>query len=274
MKKDNLETYFVKIKNTNRTLASYVDWEKVKKNYNKHKLNLVQLNILTRAKNFNDLKKYIDQIFAANRADVFQSLEILIAKRDEKNIDNYEYFDEESYEILKYDLFKKEGVLTFIKKTNLINLFENVNSLEDYVFGVEVGLDSNGRKNRSGKMMEKFIRNILNSTNIVFKEQVSLSKIKGVDFKLKKTKVIDFVFEKNNYTYLIETSFYNSGGSKISEVCNSYSDFTAKLDKTKFKMIWVADGKGMKTIKNLLNEQWKNVNVMSIEQFREMLLKI
>ncbi len=119
--------------------------------------------------------------------------------------------------------------------------------------------------------MEVLISKLLKESNVEYKEQVDLKTLDGIDTDVKKIKRVDFVFEKNGVTYLIESSFYNAGGSKISEVCNSYADFTAKLDTNKFKMIWVADGRGMDTIKRLLEEQWGNVEVMNINQFKEML---
>ncbi len=267
MKSNNLKSYLLNITSTNRTLASYVDWEKVKENSNLHKLNLSQLNILTKARSKEDLKMYIDQIFDAGRQEVFESLEILIAKRDSEK----EYLSEDGLRTETYDLYKREDVKMFIRETNLLNLFNSVSSLDDYVFGVEVGLDTNGRKNRAGKTMENLIGKLLEESKISFKEQVTLTDIPGINIDSKKIKRVDFVFEKNGYTYLIESSFYNAGGSKISEVCNSYADFTSKLDHDKFRMIWVADGRGMKTIHRLLEEQWENVEVMSISQFKEMI---
>ncbi len=265
---NNVKTYLLEITKTNRTLDSYVDWNKVKINYEKHKINLAQLNVFTKTKTQEDLKKYINQIFELKREDVFVSLEILIAKRDSEK----EYLDkDDNFSIKEYSLTTPEGVYLFIKETNLIQLFNSVNSLDDYVFGVEVGLDTNGRKNRAGKTMETLISKLLDEVGIEYQEQVDISKIQGIKTNVKKIKKVDFVFEKNDKTYLIESSFYNAGGSKISEVCNSYADFTSKLDKNKFEMIWVADGRGMNTIQRLLEEQWKNVNVMNIKQFKKML---
>ncbi len=268
-KEEQIQNYFLTLSKTNRSLGNYVAWNKVKKNTEKHKMNLAQLNILTRAKNISDLKDYVSQIFGAGREDVFNSLDILIAKRD----DDREYLNEETLEINKYSFSSVDEVLSFIKKTNLIELFQSVNSLEDYVFGVEVGLDTNGRKNRGGSIMEFTIRKMLNDHNINFEEQVHLKNVKGLSMDNKKIKRVDFMFELNGYTYLIESSFYNASGSKISETCNSYVNFTNKLNN-KFKMIWVADGKGMQSIKKLLNEQWDNLEIINIRQFENILDKI
>ncbi len=46
-----------------------------------------------------------------------------------------------------------------MKETGLFDLLSNriVKDLVDYVLGVEVGLDSNGRKNRGGHLMENLV---------------------------------------------------------------------------------------------------------------------
>ncbi len=265
---NKLQDYLKTIIKTNRTLDSYVDWEKVKKNALTHAVNLNLLNSLTKANDLNDVELIVAEIFEKEFEKAFESLEILIAKR---NDGDREYLVEETLDIKTFSFDTKEEVLTFIDETNLLELFKSVKSLDDYVFGVEVGLDTNGRKNRAGKTMELLIRRILTENNISFNEQVDIKTIEGINSDKKKTKRVDFVFEKNGVTYLIESSFYNAGGSKISEVCNSYADLTTKIDHDKLHLIWVADGKGMETIKNLLEEQWNNVDVVSIRQFEELI---
>ncbi len=267
---NKLQDYLKTIIKTNRTLDSYVDWEKVKKNALNHAINLNVLNSLTKANNQKDVELIVNEIFTKGFEDAFESLEILIAKR---NDGDREYLLEETLEIKKFSFDSKEEVIHFINETNLLELFKSVKSLDDYVFGVEVGLDTNGRKNRAGKTMELLIRRILEENNISFNEQVDIKTIEGIDSDKKKTKRVDFVFKKNDITYLIESSFYNGKGSKISEVCNSYADLTTKINNDKLHLIWVADGKGMETIKPLLEEQWNNVDVVSIRQFEDMIKK-
>ncbi len=264
---EQVDKYLNSLTSTNRTLRSYVDWEAVINNSEIHKINLRQLNIFTKARNNEDLMQYITQIFNIKRENAFESLEILIAKREGNN----EYLDDESWKIKTYNLKNIDGVYYFMLETKLLNLFKSVTSLVDYVFGAEVGLNSNARKNKSGNQMEQWVESILIKSNINFSKQATLDKINGFYTSNKKIKRVDFVFERDEITYLIESSFYNGKGSKISETCNSYADFTSKLDKTKFKLIWVADGNGMKTIRKLLIEQWNNIEVMNIKQFEDWL---
>lgn len=82
------------------------------------------------------------------------------------------------------EIFDENGVLTkmsmyfqnpkqvyeFFCQTGLDEIFTNgkITNLHDYVFGVEVGLDTNARKNRSGKDFANIISNFLKSENICF----------------------------------------------------------------------------------------------------------
>lgn len=67
----------------------------------------------------------------------------------------------------------------FMRKTGLFDLLSKqlVHSLVDYVTGVETGLDSNGRKNRGGHLMEDLVEKYLKNAGLVkgkdyFKENV------------------------------------------------------------------------------------------------------
>ena len=54
----------------------------------------------------------------------------------------------------------------FMEKTGLFRLLKNhiINNLFDYVTGVETGLDSNGRKNRGGHIMEDLVESFIKSS--------------------------------------------------------------------------------------------------------------
>ena len=59
--------------------------------------------------------------------------------------------------------------MKFMRKTGLFDLMENhiVNNLVDYVTGIETGLDSNGRKNRGGHLMENLVEGFLCKAGLV-----------------------------------------------------------------------------------------------------------
>jgi len=106
-----------------------------------------------------------------------------------------------------------------LKDSNLIQLFIGNKNIDfnTYIYGIEVGLDSNARKNRSGKVMENIIANILEKNNIEYEKGWSLP-LKSIS----KNKKFDFKFIKNNKEYYLECNFYSASGSKLNEVANSY----------------------------------------------------
>ena len=162
-----------------------------------------------------------------------------------------------------------DDYIMFMRKTGLFELFEKhlISSVYDYVTGVEVGMDTNARKNRTGDAMEDITEGFIAKAGFVkdinyFKE-VSSTKIKNtwnidisnilekVDNEIGSKKVklaekrFDFVIEKNNILYLIETNFYGSQGSKLSETARSYKKLDEELKKfDNVKFIWFTDGFG------------------------------
>ena len=64
--------------------------------------------------------------------------------------------------------------MEYLEGTGLADLFrqKKINDLVDYVFGIETGLDSNARKNRSGHVMEGMVASILKKNGIKFRQEV------------------------------------------------------------------------------------------------------
>ena len=61
-----------------------------------------------------------------------------------------------------------DGVIEYLEDTGLAEIFRErkIKDLVDYVFGIETGLDSNARKNRSGDVMENVVGKILSDNDI------------------------------------------------------------------------------------------------------------
>lgn len=170
-------------------------------------------------------------------------------------------FRKQNYSIDDYKMF--------MRKTKLFDLLENhiVSSLVDYATGVETGLDSNGRKNRGGHLMENLVEDYIQKAGFVkgqnyFKEMyiheieqkwnVNLSAISNQG---KMEKRFDFVIKTDNQIYVIETNFYSSGGSKLNETARSYKTLAqeiATIDGVTF--IWFTDGCGWNSAKHNLEE--------------------
>ena len=165
---------------------------------------------------------------------------------------------------LSVDDYKK-----FMKKTGLFDLISNriVSNLVDYVTGVETGLDSNGRKNRGGHLMENLVESYIQKAGFIknenyFKEMyiheitdrwdIDLSAISNQG---KMEKRFDFVVKTNDMIYAIETNFYASGGSKLNDTARSYKTLAQEVDTIDgFTFVWFTDGKGWNSARHNLEE--------------------
>ena len=156
-----------------------------------------------------------------------------------------------------------------MRETGLFDLLENhiINNLVDYVTGVETGLDSNGRKNRGGDLMENLVKSYIEKAkftkNVNFFAQMSTSEIAnkwGIDLSAisnqgKMEKVFDFVVKTPTMIYGIETNFYTSGGSKLNETARSYKTIALEAETINgFTFVWFTDGKGWISARNNLEE--------------------
>lgn len=241
----------------------YVDFEKVYRNVGKLKVELNILNSLIGSKHIEeDFEKLLVQY-----PQVLKCIPLILAVRGQEiyAIDgDGEYifnFKKINYTVDEYKMF--------MRKTGLFDLISNhiINNLVDYVTGVEVGLDSNGRKNRGGHLMENLVEDYLQNAGLVkgkdyFKEMyisdiqshwdIDLSNISNTG---KTEKRFDFVVKKNEVIYGIEANFYKSGGSKLNETARSYKNITVEAKEIPgFTFVWFTDGKGWKKAKHNLEE--------------------
>lgn len=247
----------------------YIDFEKVHRNVDSIKVELNILNSLIGSKNIeldfeNLMRKY---------PEVLKCIPLLLAVRaseiycqDENGGHLFQFYfgkyppnSHAHYERYKY----------FMRETGLFDLLENhiVNNLVDYATGVETGLDSNGRKNRGGHLMEDLVESFIQKAGFVkdvnyFKEMyihqitnkwnIDLSAISNQG---KMEKRFDFVIKTPNMIYGIETNFYGSGGSKLNETARSYKTLAWETEEIDgFTFVWFTDGKGWTNARNNLEE--------------------
>ena len=241
----------------------YVDFDKVNNNVDNIKVELNILNSLVGSKNiekdFEDIiTKYPETLKCIPLLLAVRSNEISVTDADgEYNFS----FRKQNYSIDDYKMF--------MRKTKLFDLLENhiVSNLVDYATGVETGLDSNGRKNRGGHLMENLVESYIQKADFIkgqnyFKEMyiheieqkwnIDLSAISNQG---KMEKRFDFVIKTDNQIYVIETNFYSSGGSKLNETARSYKTLAqevATIDGVTF--IWFTDGCGWNSARNNLEE--------------------
>lgn len=241
----------------------YIDFEKVFRNVDKIKVELNILNSLIGSKNIKeDFKNIISKY-----PETIKCIPILLAVRSSEiyAIDfegEYKYnFKNLNYSLEQYEIF--------MEKTGLFELIKNkiINNLLDYVTGVETGLDSNGRKNRGGHLMEDLVESFIYKAGFkkdetYFKEMYisQIQKKWGVDLSSvsntgKTEKRFDFVIKTKKQIYVIETNFYASSGSKLNETARSYKTITKEIEEIDdVTFIWFTDGIGWKNAKNNLEE--------------------
>ena len=274
MNKD-FDTFMSQLQETNQTLDFFCDFNKIVQNVNDIKLSLCMLNSLIGAPN---LRKAVETIWRRDRT-AFDVMEILIAVRDRGN---KKVIDTKGRCVpLSSFFFDIDGVMEYLESTGLAEVLQQqkIKNLVDYVFGIETGLDSNARKNRSGHVMERMIARIFTTNNISFRQEVyssewpEITNVLGDDEKR-----FDFVVQKNGTTYLIEVNFYSGGGSKLNEVARSYSEIAPKINAVNgFEFVWITDGIGWRSAKNKLQEAYSIIpsiyNLTSIADFLEVLLK-
>lgn len=266
---EQFDLFMSQLRETNATLDFYCDFPKIAKNVADIEISLNTLNYLIGKEN---LREAVEALWDRD-PHVFDVMDILIATRkkdDKKFIDN----DGSMHSV--HSLFSSvDGVMKFIEGTGLNKVFKNkeVKDLVDYVFGVETGLDTNARKNRSGDITETLIARIFTNARIAYREQVSskefpaISAVLGVD-----QKVFDFVIAANGKTYLIEVNFYSSNGSKLNEVARSYTDVAPKVNGVQgFEFVWITDGVGWNSARNKLEEAFAAIpsiyNLTTISEF-------
>ena len=241
----------------------YIDFEKVHRNVDGIKVELNILNSLIGSKDIKrDFEKIVDKY-----PEVLKCIPLLLAVRANEiyAIDSEGAF---TYNFKKPNL-TVEQYKVFMRKTGLFDSLENhiINNLVDYATGVETGLDSNGRKNRGGHLMEDLVESFIKKAGFVkdktyFKEMyihqitdkwgIELSAISN---KGKMEKRFDFVVKTDDMIYGIETNFYGSNGSKLNETARSYKTLALETDTIDgFTFVWFTDGRGWTGAKNNLEE--------------------
>ena len=242
------------LQETNQALDFFCDFDKISQNVEDIKLSLCMLNSLIGS---NDLRKSIETIWKRDKS-AFNVMDILIAVRSEgkkKVLNNLGQC------VVLDTLFEStDGVMEFLEDTGLAEIFQfwKIHDLIDYVFGIETGLDTNARKNRSGHVMEEMVARILDENGVSYRQEVyssewpEITKVLGDDEKR-----FDFVIESDIKTYLLEVNFYSGGGSKLNEVARSYSDIAPKVNSVEgFEFVWITDGVGWNSAKNKLQEAY------------------
>ncbi|MGN0091587.1 MAG: type II restriction endonuclease [Alistipes sp.] len=259
----NFDEWLKKFRTSIANYDYYVDFDKVFDNVDAIK---VELNILNSLIGSHNIEADFERLLIDYPA-VLRCIPLLLAKRateiaamDKDGAFVYD-FAERNLSVEQYGIF--------MRKTGLFDLLEShiISNLVDYVTGVEAGLDSNGRKNRGGHLMENLVEQYLQQAgfvkNVTYFKEMYIRDIKkrwGIDLSAvsnngKAEKRFDFVVKTEKMTYGIETNFYASGGSKLNETARSYKTIaTETAALSDFTFVWFTDGKGWESAKHNLEE--------------------
>ena len=245
------------------TYSYYIDFEKVYRNVDDIKIELNILNSLIGSKN---IQKDFQNIIT-KYPETLKCIPILLAVREK------EIFALDSDGEFKFNFVNKnypiEKYAEFMQKSGLFDLLQNhlIGNLLDYVTGVETGLDSNGRKNRGGHLMEDLVESFIKKAG--FKKDVNYFKemyiheitekwgvnLSAISNQGKMEKRFDYVVKTDRQIFVIETNFYGSGGSKLNETARSYKTLAqevATINDVTF--VWFTDGNGWKSARHNLEE--------------------
>lgn len=261
--KRNFDEWLSEFRGSIANYEYYIDFNKIYSNINKIK---VELNILNSLIGSQNIEEEFESILL-KYSETLKCIPLLLAVRASEiyAVDSegeYKYnFKNPNYSIEQYKIF--------MRKTGLFDLLQNhiINNLVDYATGVETGLDSNGRKNRGGHLMENLVESFIQKAGYkknetYFKEMYihAITDKWGIDLSAisnsgKSEKRFDFVIKTSNRIYGIETNFYASGGSKLNETARSYKQIAQEVDTIDgFTFIWFTDGSGWKSARHNLEE--------------------
>lgn len=256
---------------TNHTYDFFVNQDKIFESIENLNSTIDKLNPLTKVES-----DVLEDEFMKTIKDYPETIPLLpkiLAVRENK----VPIMDIEANTTEKIDFTKKskdlEKIKTFSRKTGLLNLFLEIDDLKSYLTGVEVGLDTNARKNRSGHSFERIVSNaiakkIKNYPNLTYKAEYTI--------QLERTKRFDFViFEEEIPKLVFECNFYSGTGSKPIEVAHSYVDLQKQIHGQDMKFIWITDGLGWKKMFKTLKEVSPEIDyILNYKMFNERFEKL
>ena len=277
--KRNFSEWLGHFKKSISNYSYYIEFHKVHNNIDKIKVELNILNSLIGSKNI----EYDFEQLVSKYPETLKCIPLLLAVR-QKEIYIVDADGELKYSFKKMN-YPVEKYEMFMRKTGLFDLLQNhiINNLVDYATGVETGLDSNGRKNRGGHLMEDLVENHIVKAGFKVKEDYfkemyihEIEKKWGIDLSAvsnqgKMEKRFDFVVKTENMLYVIETNFYGGGGSKLNETARSYKTIAMEIDKIpNVTFVWFTDGAGWESAKNNLEETFDVMdNLYSIDDMEK-----
>ncbi len=241
---------------TNYTYDFFVNWDKAVNNRDIFKYELALLKSIKGSSSpETDFTSLLEKY-----PEVVKVIPVLLACREGilKVIDSIEdLLQHKTFNFNKshYKPSEIKEIVRFARKTGLLKVLCEMDSATDYLLGVEVGLDTNARKNRSGIFLEKMVTELLENlasrnSNLTFVAQKTFSYVEarhGIEIPpTLKDRKFDYVVINKGVATNIEVNFYGGTGSKPSEIVNSYINRGEVLSSAGWKFVWLTDGQGWK----------------------------
>ena len=272
---DEIFNFFISnLKPSSMIWSYFVNWEKVFTNTKEIELALNKLNYLIGKDNFDEEFKFL----LKDDPKIASIIPALVV-RDGSNTKNFKILVDYHNKNLVYkdfDFSKEEfsdndieKYLEFVNKTGLKDIItdKKIKNFVDYMIGVEAGLDSNGRKNRGGHVMESivevFIKDVCKKNEFQYLKEANAVEIKDklgytvpVD---KSSRRYDFVIDNKKELFVVEVNFYGGGGSKLKSTAGEYRNLSDVL-KGKHKFVWITDGAGWQTTQKPLRETFNHID--------------
>jgi len=253
---------------TNKTYKYFVDWDKVKSTINKYLDEISLLNSLTKVSPVKREKRLYSLLIKYPQ--IVEIIPLLIAERvKDGKIDIFdpdlEQFLTFEFEHSKINEEKIPKIIEFCRKTGIMDLFQEVKDIHDYLLGVEVGVDTNTRKNRSGNIFEdmcqKKIRQLVGKEYKIVNNDLHFSLYPTIIKGKSRGKTHDIVIYRDNKPVLIvECNFYNVAGSKPISIAESYIEMYKIAKEKGVEFLWVTDGPAWYKMKEPLIRSMKEMD--------------
>jgi len=275
------------LKDSIRGWDYFVNWGKALGNVREIEIDLNIINYLIGKQNIKEEFKGL----LKKHPSIYKLIPVLIASRDK----DFNILNPKGTSIFNYDSFsfkdkaklsdgEIEKAAAFAEKVGILKLFENktIKNVVDYVLGVEVGLDSNGRKNRSGVSMEGlvelFLKDLCDKHGYEYILQATASRIHekwGLHVTVDKSeRRFDFAVNNGQGLYLIETNYYSGGGSKLKATAGEYKALYDYIKKDNNRFIWTTDGEGWHTASRPLEETFNHIDyILNLNMIQKGLLE-
>ncbi|MDE5553415.1 MAG: type II restriction endonuclease, partial [Malacoplasma sp.] len=208
-----------------------------------------------------DIMKIFKRLLSLRNNEIwFCNLEInqkIIFNNKKYDLENFSNTSEEYYELLE-----KSGLINFLKSINNLNL-------SSLLYGIECGLDSNARKNRTGKRMEEVVEKYFDyykdKYNLQYEKQVKFSEVykkylnKNFDLNSYRNKKFDFVIRENDLIWFVECNFFSSSGSKLDSIAGEFRDLSKYISTDNLRFVWITDGKGWLSARSSFEQSYNEI---------------